>query len=96
MGRRGQGEMERSKVSADVMPALRATVCWHRAEAAGKSANKVVPQDSVFLSLFPIGGAGIFLLERMDVYDKPRKTMATENGSHHILLKHHIAKEYLL
>ena len=49
MGRRGQGEMEKSKVSADVLPALRADgVLAPLRKRPDLPANKVVPQDHVF------------------------------------------------
>ena len=63
MGRRGQRETERSLVSADVLPALRANGVLAPNRVAGKPANKVVPQKMYFLSLFPLWEQGHFYLE---------------------------------
>ena len=38
-------------------------MCWHRAERPENPANKVVPQEMYFLSLFPLGEQGLFYLE---------------------------------
>ena len=63
MGRRGQGEMAEARVSSDAMPALTGSRCVGTGQS-GRSfpANKVVPQKSYFLSLFPQGNEDIFLL----------------------------------
>ena len=71
MGRRGQGEMEFSKVSSDAVPALTGRRCVGTVmRRLILSASRVVPQELSFLSLFPFGGTGIFYLQRSYVMTK--------------------------
>ena len=80
MGRRGQGEMERSKVSSDAMPALTGRRCVGTVQRwSFYTANKVVPQNVLILSLFPYGNKDFFISERSKLYDQEitGKTMVT-------------------
>jgi len=65
MGRRGQGEMAKAKVSADALPALSADGVLAPLQSGRVfPANKVVPQDFVFPVLVPhTGNEGIFVFQ---------------------------------
>ena len=86
MGRRGQGEMAKAKVSADALPALSADgVLAPLRGGRVFPANKVVPQDFVFPVLVPPWGMRTFLFFRRNFYEAFDPAMATLTRSHHRL-----------
>ena len=63
MGRRGQGEMAKAKVSSDAMPALTGRRCVGTViEVAGFSGKQGGTAESVFSVLVPLGEQGLFYL----------------------------------
>ena len=61
MGRRGQGEMAKARVSSDAMPALTGSRCVGTGVSGRKPANKVVPQNIHSVLVPHAGNGGIFL-----------------------------------
>jgi hypothetical protein len=78
MGRRGQREREKSLVSFDVLPALRADGVLAPLQSGRICpASKVVPQDFVFPVLVPPWGNEDFFVVRRIFYEASDPAMAT-------------------